>query len=635
MALLRLEQAALAFGEHPLLDHVDWVVQPGERIALIGRNGAGKSSLMRVVSGEIHLDGGTLWRKEGLRVGVLEQELPAADDRRVEEVVASGLADVQQLLQRYHELAANAHQPQELKRLEQLQHEIEAVDGWHLGQRVERVLSRLGLRGEVAMSTLSGGWRRRVALARALVSDPDILLLDEPTNHLDIPTIQWLEQQLLEFAGTLLFVTHDRSFLQRLANRILELERGKLYSWKGDYRSFLAYREQRIADEEKHNALFDKRLAEEEVWIRQGIKARRTRNEGRVRALKAMRAERAARREQQGKASFGLEQAGLSGKLVTEVENASYSYDGKPLIRDFSTRIIRGDRIALLGPNGAGKSTLLKLLLGQLEPARGSVKVGTNLEIAYFDQLREQLDPGKTVIDMVSEGREYIDLNGRKRHVISYLGDFLFPPERTRVKVGVLSGGERNRLMLARLFSKPANLLVLDEPTNDLDLETLELLEEILSEFDGTLLLVSHDREFVDNVVTATYVFEGDGCVSEFVGGFEDWVRQGGGFEALKPAAQKSEVSKPVSAVSTPGTAAVSKKAKLSYKLQRELDLLPQTIESLEAELEALHEETGDSGFYQRPHEQVAERLAALQRLEGELEQAMERWVELEGMQEG
>jgi len=636
MALLRLEQASLAFGEQPLLDHVDWVVQPGERIALIGRNGAGKSSLMRVISGQITLDGGTLWRKDQLRVGVLDQELPPADERRVDEVVASGQAAIQQLLQRYNELAEHAHEPAQLSQLEALQHDIEAVDGWHLGQRVDRVLSRLGLDGEVRMNTLSGGWRRRVALARALVSEPDILLLDEPTNHLDIATIQWLEQQLLEFAGTLLFVTHDRSFLQNLANRIVELERGQLFSWNGDYRSFLEYRERRLADEEKQNALFDKRLAQEEVWIRQGIKARRTRNEGRVRALKSMREERSARREQQGKASFNLEQAGTSGKLVSEAENASYSYDGRPLIRDFSSRIIRGDRIALLGPNGAGKSTLLKLLLGQLQPDSGRVNLGTNLEIAYFDQLREQLDPQRTVIDTVSEGREFIELNGRQRHVISYLSDFLFAPNRTRVKVSVLSGGERNRLMLARLFSKPANLLVLDEPTNDLDLETLELLEEILCEFKGTLLLVSHDRAFVDNVVTSTYVFEGDGRIGEYVGGFDDWVRQGGGFAArMANPAKTAKLAAVTAAATSAAEPAPQKLVKLSYKLQRELDQLPGQIEKLEQQISALHEETGAADFYQQSHERVAERLALLQALESEQERAMERWMELEALQQG
>ena len=528
MALLRLAQASLAFGDKPLLDHVDWVVHPGERVALIGRNGEGKSTLLKVIAGQLQLDSGTLWQAQQTRVGMLEQELPAADQLSLYQVVEQGLAEIKQLRAEYDRLAVQAHDESALKQLEQLQHQLEAVDGWHLEQRVERVLLRLGLPAEVKMAELSGGWRRRVALARALVAEPDILLLDEPTNHLDIETIDWLEQLLLEFKGTLIFITHDRSFLQRLANRVVELDRGQLFAWEGDYQGFLKYREQVLADEARQNALFDKRLAQEEVWIRQGIKARRTRNEGRVRALKAMRNERAQRREQQGRANFSLEQAQRSGKLVVDACNASYSFDQQRIVDDLSVRILRGDRIGLIGPNGVGKTTLLKLLLGDLEPDSGRVDRGTNLQVAYFDQLREQLDPEKSVIDNIAEGREYIEIQGRRKHLIGYLGDFLFPPERTRAKVKSLSGGERNRLLLARLFSKPANLLVLDEPTNDLDLETLELLEEILCEFEGTVLLVSHDRAFLDNVVTSTLVFEGQGRIREYIGGYEDWLRQGG-----------------------------------------------------------------------------------------------------------
>ncbi|WP_207063143.1 ATP-binding cassette domain-containing protein [Motiliproteus sp. SC1-56] len=636
MALFRLDQACLAFGDHPLLDHVDWTVQPGERIALIGRNGAGKSSLLKVVSGASPLDSGQAWRRPHLRVGVLEQELPHADEQSVAEVVAGGLADVQALLAEYDALAGCASDPQALKKLESLQQRIEAVDGWHLEQRVERVLSRLRLPAEKPMRALSGGWRRRVALGRALIGEPDILILDEPTNHLDLPTIRWLEEQLLEFSGTLLFVTHDRAFLQRLANRIVELDRGRLLSWEGDYASFLDYRERVLAEEERRNALFDKQLAAEEVWIRQGIKARRTRNEGRVRALKAMREERQERREQQGKASFNLEQAKRSGKLVVEAEGISFSHGRDALVKEFSTRILRGDRIGLLGPNGAGKSTLLKLLLGRLAPDEGKVELGTGLEVAYFDQLREQLDPDKTVIDNISEGREFISLNGKQRHVISYLEDFLFAPARARAKVSSLSGGERSRLLLARLFSKPANLLVMDEPTNDLDLETLELLEEILCEFEGTLLLVSHDRAFIDNVVTSTLVFEGGGRIGEYVGGFEDWLRQGGELQAsIAPLDEKSppaavKAAQPASPVRDKPTS-----RKLSYKLQRELDGLPARLETLEAEVAALQEETAAADFYQQDHAQVAARLEALQASEAALEAAMERWVELEALQEG
>ena len=644
MALLRLKQAALAFGAKPLLDQVDWVVHPGERIALIGRNGEGKSTLLKVIAQQLSLDSGELWKAPETQIGVLEQELPAADQRRVFDVVAEGLAEIQQLRQQYEQLAERADDAESLQQLERLQHRLEAVDGWHLEQKVERVLLRLGLPADSRMQELSGGWRRRVALARALVIDPDILLLDEPTNHLDVHTIDWLEQQLLEFRGTLIFITHDRAFLQRLANRIVELDRGRLFPWEGDYRSFLDYRDRVLADEERQNALFDKKLAQEEVWIRQGIKARRTRNEGRVRALKAMRQERAERREQQGKASFSLEQAQRSGKLVAEAESISYSYSSEAkqqlIVDNFSARILRGDRIGLIGPNGVGKTTLLRLLLGQLEPQSGKLERGTNLQVAYFDQLREQLEPEKTVIDNIAEGREYIEINGRRKHLIGYLSEFLFPPQRARAKVKSLSGGERNRLLLARLFSKPANILVLDEPTNDLDLETLELLEEILSEFTGTVLLVSHDREFLDNVVTSTLVFSGNGKIREYVGGYQDWLRQGGELiQTELPQAVGVDSSAERSGEKANAEAAVKEtvqplaKKKLSYKLQRELDQLPAKLEQLEAELEALQQETGGADFYQQPHEHVAERLAALQQCEQELEAAMERWVELEAMQ--
>ncbi len=639
MALIRLDQISLAFGDHPLLDKADWVVHESERIALIGRNGTGKSTLLKLLSGRIKADSGELWRQSGLKIGVLEQELPNPDETTVHDIVASGLSEIQTLRKQYDQLASASVSAESLKQLEHLQQQIEAVDGWHLEQRIERVLTRLHLPGDEKMKNLSGGWRRRVALGRALVSEPDILLLDEPTNHLDITTIQWLEQQLLDFSGTLIFITHDRSFLQHLATRIVELDRGHLAAWEGDYKSFLDFREKMLADEERQNALFDKRLAQEEVWIRQGIKARRTRNEGRVRALKAMRDERAQRREQQGKATFGMETARRSGKLVTETQSVYHSYGGQPLVRDFSLRVMRGDRIGLIGPNGVGKSTLLKLLLGQLQPESGTVELGTNVEVAYFDQLREQLDPEKTVIDNVAEGREQIVINGKPRHLISYLSDFLFAPARTRAKVKSLSGGERNRLLLARLFSKPANLLVLDEPTNDLDLETLELLEEILCDFQGTLLLVSHDRAFLDNVVTSTLVFEGNGRISEYVGGYDDWLRQGGRLgDSISPlrsgVAVKKAPAKAEAVANSKPTAAV-KSIKLSYKLQRELDQLPGLIESLEQRLETLQAQTGAADFYQQPHTQVAEQLAALQRCESELEAAMERWLELEAQQQG
>ncbi|MEH6471830.1 MAG: ATP-binding cassette domain-containing protein [Halopseudomonas sp.] len=639
MTLLRLNQAALAFGDKPLLDQVDWVVHRGERIALIGRNGEGKSTLIKVISGQQQLDSGSLWQAPDTRIGVLEQELPEADQRTVYEVVAEGLQHMQVLRAEYDRLALEAHDDEGMKKLEQLQHRLEAVDGWQLEQKVERVLLRLNLPAQTRMAQLSGGWRRRVALAQALVVDPDILLLDEPTNHLDIHTIDWLEQQLMDFRGTLIFITHDRAFLQRLANRIVELDRGNIFPWEGDYQSFLKYREQVLADQERHNALFDKKLAQEEVWIRQGIKARRTRNEGRVRALKALRNERSQRREQQGKANFSVEQAQRSGKLVVDAQAVNYSYGDRTIVDDFSVRILRGDRIGLIGPNGAGKTTLLRLLLGQLQPQSGHLDLGTSLQVAYFDQLREQLDPEKTVIDNVAEGREHIEINGSRRHMISYLGDFLFSPGQTRSKVKSLSGGERNRLLLARLFSKSANILVLDEPTNDLDLESLELLEEVLSEFKGTILLVSHDRAFLDNVVTSTLVFEGGGKIDEFVGGYDDWIRQGGVLPQSE-APQEATESEPhtpaaVESQSIETSVPINKSAlkKLSYKLQRELDQLPQQLEQLEQQLEALQLEVGAANFYQQPHDLVTEQLAAVERCELALEKAMERWVELEAMQ--
>ncbi|RHW22554.1 ATP-binding cassette domain-containing protein [Pseudomonas jilinensis] len=638
MALLSFTDVSLAYGLNPLLSKVSFQLDRGERVCLIGRNGTGKSSLFRVLTGEQPADEGELWFAPGLKVGQLPQELPEAGDALVYDVVAAGLAGVGDLLAEYHHLISGEMDDAAMLRLEKVQAQLEAKDGWRLDQLVETTLTRLGLPADKTMAELSGGWRRRVLLAQALVAEPDVLLLDEPTNHLDIHTIAWLEQVLLDFRGAVLFITHDRQFLQALATRIMELDRGQLIDWQGDYVSFLAHKEQQLAAEATANALFDKKLAQEEVWIRQGIKARRTRNEGRVRALKAMREERAQRIERQGKASFQMETAQSSGKQVIEVKDISFAWpDQVPLIRDFSTVVMRGDRIGLIGNNGSGKSTLLKLLLGQLEPTSGSVKHGTKLEVAYFDQLRGQLEPEKSVIDNISEGRDFIEINGERRHVISYLGDFLFSPERTRTPVKALSGGERARLLLARLFSKPANLLVLDEPTNDLDVETLELLEEVLAGFDGTVLLVSHDRAFLDNVVTSTLVFEGHGRVREYVGGFADWLRQGGNIELLaermtldKTTEPAAEPAPAVVASSTPVPAAP--KAKLSYKLQRELDALPALLEKLEGELEALQAQLNDPNFYSRPHEETALVLEQVAAKQGELDQAMERWAELEDM---
>lgn len=640
MTLLKFSDVSLAYGAMPLLDKVSWQIARGERVCVIGRNGTGKSSMLRLVKGEQHADDGEIWRAPALKIGELPQELPRADERTVFDVVAEGLAGVGELLAQYHHLSQNIRDEHDLERLTHVQQELEAKDGWRLQQLVDSTLSRLQLPADKTLAELSGGWRRRVLLAQALVSEPDLLLLDEPTNHLDIGAIAWLEEALSGFGGAVLFITHDRSFLQNLATRILELDRGNLIDWNGDYASFLVHKEQQLAAEETANALFDKRLAQEEVWIRQGIKARRTRNEGRVRALKAMRMERAERRERQGRATFQLETADKSGKQVIVVENMGFAHPGgELLIRDFSMVLQRGDRIGLLGANGTGKTTLLKLLLGDLQPTQGSIEVGTKLEVAYFDQLRHALEPEKTVIDNLAEGREFITVGGQNRHVLSYLGDFLFSPQRARTPVKALSGGERARLLLAKLFSKPANLLVLDEPTNDLDVETLELLEEVLLEFPGTVLMVSHDRAFLDNVVTSTLVFEGEGRVREYVGGYQDWLRQGGSPRLLgvgegrsakaEPRAESPAVAEaPAQAADKP--AGEAPKKKLSYKLQRELEALPGQIEALEAEMEVVQQEISDPAFYQRPAEQTRAVLERFEQQQQELDRLLERWAELE-----
>ncbi|WP_323149004.1 ATP-binding cassette domain-containing protein [Pseudomonas oryzihabitans] len=638
MALLKFTNVSLAFGVTPLLDGVSWQIERGERVCIIGRNGTGKSSLLRIVKGEQQADDGEVWRAPALKIGELPQELPRADDRSVFDVVAAGLAGVGELLAEYHHLTQDTSGELDMERLMHVQQELEARDGWRLQQLVESTLSRLQLPAEKTLAELSGGWRRRVLLAQALVAEPDLLLLDEPTNHLDIGAIAWLEDALRGYPGAVLFITHDRAFLQALATRILELDRGNLIDWQGDYASFLVHKEQQLAAEETANALFDKRLAQEEVWIRQGIKARRTRNEGRVRALKAMRNERSERRERQGKANLLLETADKSGKQVILAEHMSYAHPGgEPLIRDLTLMIQRGDRIGLLGPNGSGKTTLLKLLLGDLQPTAGKIQYGTKLEIAYFDQLRLQLEPEKTVIDNLAEGREFITINGQDRHVLSYLGDFLFSPQRARTPVKALSGGERARLLLAKLFSKPANLLVLDEPTNDLDVETLELLEEVLLSFEGTVLMVSHDRAFLDNVVTSTLVFEGAGRVQEYVGGYHDWLRQGGSPRLLGvqtredgKSAQPASKSEPAPGATPVAAAAAPAKRKLSYKEQRELDALPGAIETAEIELEALQTAIADPGFYQLPAEVSRGKLARMEALQAELDRLIERWAELE-----
>ena len=612
MPLLSFESVSLAFGREPLLDHASLQIEPGERVCLIGRNGAGKSTLLKVAEGSLTPDEGEVWRQPGLKIAQLAQELLVSETATVFDVVVGGLPEMGALLAEYHHVSHQVgHDASLLRRMEHLQHEIETHDGWRLHERVDNVLATHQLSADALVAELSGGWRRRVALARALVGEPDLLLLDEPTNHLDVEVIQWLEDALLEFRGGVLFVTHDRALLTRLATRILELDRGALTSWPGDYPNFLTKKALALEEEERHDALFDKKLAQEEAWIRRGIKARRTRNEGRVRALVAMREERRRRREVQGRAQFSVEEAQASGKLVIEAEHVSFGFGGEPLVRDFSLRIRRGDRIGLIGPNGIGKTTLLKLLLGELAPDKGRVRHGTRLEVAYFDQLRMQLALEKTVIENVADGSEHFELGGERRHVIGYLQEFLFSPERARSPVASLSGGERSRLLLARLFAQPANVLVLDEPTNDLDIETLELLEERLLEFSGTILLVSHDRAFVDNVVTSTLAFEGDGRVFEYVGGYTEWLRQRRTPATIEPAGRL-----PAPAVATPAPGAV----KLSFKERRELEALPAQIEALERLQRELAEQVSRPEFYKQA---AAERAPVETRLAA-------RWASLE-----
>jgi len=624
MPILKLNKVSLHYGTLVLLDEVDFAMRKGERIGLLGRNGAGKTTLLKVINGEITPESGECWLRKGTKVSYLGQALPQADDQDVYDVVAHGLAGVGDLLAQYHHSILDG----DMQALERIQEELEAKDGWRLQQRIETIISQLQLPGDAMMSTLSGGWRRRVALGQALVSEPDILLLDEPTNHLDIPAIEWLERQLRAYGGIVMFVTHDRAFLQQVANTIVELDRGKLILWQGDYAGFLKFREQQLLAEDRENALFDKRLAEEEKWIRQGIKARRTRNEGRVRALKAMRDERRQRREQTGRAEFGMETAERSGKRVVELEHVSQSFDGKRVIVDFSTLIKRGDRIGIVGANGAGKSTLIKIMLGELEPDSGVVKLGTKLEIAYFDQLRVHLDPEKNLIDNVCGGQDFIEIKGRKRHAISYLGEFLFAPDRVRMPVKALSGGEQNRAIMAKLFSKPANLLLLDEPTNDLDVETLELLEEILLDFDGTVLLVSHDREFMDNVVTSIFVLEGNGQIQEHVGGYSRWAGKGGKLLSLED--QSAAASKKATKQTRTSREEPAPVKKLSYKEQRELEALPGLIEQLETRQATLASEVSSTGFYQQDDAITQRVLTSLAGVASDLEIAYRRWEELD-----
>jgi ATP-binding cassette subfamily F protein uup len=633
MPLLKLDGVSLAFGHRALLDDVELEIRKGERVCLVGRNGEGKSSLLRVIGGELAADDGEVWVRPPNRVGHLAQEVTLDSRERVFDIVAGGLPDLGRLITAYHNAvtALDASGSQEdLQRVADLQHELEAAGGWQLEQRVETVLSRLGLDGAAGFHTLSGGWRRRVMLARALVSGPEILLLDEPTNHLDIAAITWLEDFMADYPGALLFISHDRAFVRRLATRIIELDRGRLTSWPGNYDDYVRRKAEQLAIEARHQAQFDKRLSKEEAWIRQGIKARRTRNEGRVRALQQMREQQRLRRTRGGKASLHLDEGELSGRLVFEAEGVSLAFDGQTVIRDFSATVLRGDRIGIIGPNGAGKSTLIKLLLGELQPDAGRIRRGTRLQTAYFDQQRASLDPDATVMDSVAEGSSRVMVNGRDRHVAGYLRDFLFPPQRLQSPVSTLSGGERNRLLLARLFTQPANLLVMDEPTNDLDVETLELLEELLLDYHGTLLLVSHDRAFLDNVVTSTLVFEGDGHIGEYVGGYSDWLRQNSATERPGPEQRKTRNRQEAPVAKSVARGGGGRPRKLSYMDQRELDSLPARIEALEAEQAGLQETVSAPAFYRQAQEEISATLARLDGVSAELEACYARWEELE-----
>ncbi|MDQ6575736.1 MAG: ABC transporter ATP-binding protein [Haemophilus parahaemolyticus] len=641
MALLNLSNAYLGFGDFPLLDHTELHIEPNERVCLVGRNGAGKSTLMKVLAGEVQLDDGKLIFEKDIIVTRLEQDPPRHIQETVFEYVAEGIAHLSDLLKQYHYISQQMltnYSDELLAKLSQVQAQLEHNNGWQFENRIQDTLKLLELDPDNKLCELSGGWVRRAALARALVANPDILLLDEPTNHLDVEAITWLEDLLLNFKGAIIFISHDRSFIRKMATRIVDLDRGKLVSYPSNYDLYLETKAEDLRVEALQNELFDKKLAQEEVWIRQGIKARRTRNEGRVRALKKLREERRNRREVQGKAKIQLDTTARSGKIVFEIEHASYQVEGKTLLKDFSATIQRGDKIALVGPNGCGKTTFIKLLLGELQPTSGTIRCGTKLDVAYFDQYRAELDLEKTVMDNVADGKQDIEVNGVKRHVLGYLQDFLFPPKRAMTPVKALSGGERNRLLLAKLLLKPNNLLILDEPTNDLDVETLELLEELLADYQGTLLIVSHDRQFIDNTVEECFFFEGNGVLNQYIGGYFDAKQQQENYHASQAVqSQNQKKNEPLVSelVKQERPKAETKKVKLSYKEQRELEELPAKMEALEADIEALQTEVNSADFFSKEIAYTQEKLQALAEKEAELEQAFERWEMLENIKNG
>lgn len=634
MELVRLDKISLSFGTQVLFDMIDLSLKKGDKVGLLGRNGTGKTTLMKIIAGTISADSGEFWLRQGAEVAWLEQSLPNTDNKTVYEVVATGFSEIGELLSRYHHLISNYHQDNSTE-LSEIQSQLDSRQGWSIDQKIDSIISQLGLPKNQMMSELSGGWRKRVAIARTLVREPALLLLDEPTNHLDIPTIEWLEKKLQEYNGTILTITHDRRFLQNISNTIIELDRGNLYQFEGSFEKFLYFKDKQLEDQEKANKLFDKKLAQEEVWIRQGIRARRTRNEGRVRALETMRNERSDRRDIIGDSSFKINNADNSGKIVVDLTDVTHGFNNSVVVNKFSTRIQRGDRIGIVGSNGAGKSTLVKILLGKIQPDTGDVKFGSKLEFAYFDQLREHLDLEKNLIDNICGGQEFVEINGIKKHSISYLNDFLFTPERTRTPAKALSGGEQSRAILAKLFTQPANVLVLDEPTNDLDMETLELLEELLIKFNGTVILVSHDRQFMDNVVTNLMVFEGNGMVEEYVGSYSNWLEAGGKMIPFEDNITTSFDTKGKSNKSSSRTKDLDKvirrkNKKLSYKEKFELEQQPLLIEKFESQIAKLDRVTSSPGFYDQDIEKVKQILSEITQLQSLVSIAYKRWDELE-----